>query len=680
MKERKIRLLLIEDDKIDQMAFERSVKKNDLPYDYSIAGSIAEARKITRSTNFDVIISDYMLGDGVSFELFELYKELPVIITTGTGNEEVAVEAMKLGAYDYLIKDPEGNYLKTLPATVELAIKRKQNENQLQIYQENLESMVKERTVKLQAEIVERKKAEKALKESELKFRILYNNSPDMYASVSPDGGSILMCNETILKKTGYLREEIIGFHIFKLYHDDCLEDAKKLFQQFVNKGVLRDKELILKKKDGSKLDVNLNVNSVRDETGKILYSITSWRDITDRKRLEKERKQIEEQYRQAQKMEAIGVLAGGLAHDFNNLLTIILGNLGLLLMDDSMNDSDKKVLLEIETAGQRAVDLVRQLLAFSRKQVIRPQILMLNILLKNTEKMLNRLIDETIEIKMIQDPELWKIKIDPGQVDQVVMNLAVNARDAMPNGGRISFKTANVDLDINWFNKRGIEPKPGQYVMLAVSDNGHGMDNKTLKKIFEPFFSTKEIGKGTGLGLSTVYGIIKQNKGLIWVKSKPGQGTTFKIYLPKESREEKTRENKKISKPGHIGSETIFIVEDDDNLRKFIQKILHNFGYNTLIAENGEHALKVVKENDISIHLMITDVIMPKMNGKELSDKIQILYPDIKVIFMSGYTDNAISSQGVLEPGLNFLEKPFTAEGLNRKIREVLDNDHQKF
>ena len=292
---------------------------------------------------------------------------------------------------------------------------------------------------------------------------------------------------------------------------------------------------------------------------------------------------------------------------------------------------------------------------------------------------MLGRLIGEDIELLTIPDPELWQVEIDPGQIEQVIMNLAVNARDAMPQGGKLTIETANVELDDTYFRDRCVESAPGHYVVLTVSDTGSGMDKETREHIFEPFFTTKEVGKGTGLGLSTVYGIAKQNNGFIWVYSEPEQGTTFKVYLP-EAKKDADMEKKEQSSVDNLGgSETVLIVEDDDVLRKLAQRVLHSHGYRVLDAENGEDALRVSKEHEGPIHLLLTDVVMPRMGGKELAERLQPLYPQMKVIYMSGYTDNTIVHHGILAPELNFIQKPFTPEGLAHKMRKVLDDENEK-
>ncbi len=386
--------------------------------------------------------------------------------------------------------------------------------------------------------------------------------------------------------------------------------------------------------------------------------------------------KKMEEQLRQAQKMEAVGTLAGGVAHDFNNILTTIIGNAHMALMEVDKDGSLREMIEEIRIAGERASSLTRQLLAFSRKQVVQFKILDLNELLAGLEKMLGRLIGEDVEILMIPGRELWLVEVDPGQMEQVIMNLTVNARDAMAKGGKLIVETANVNLDENYFRKHGIKDQPGTYVVTSVSDTGTGMDKETQEHIFDPFYTTKEQGKGTGLGLSTVYGIVKQNNGFIWVYSEPGQGSTFKVYLPKVKGDAEV-EGKEQTPVGDIsGSETVLVVEDDDSLRKLAQKALQQKGYKVLDAENGEDALRISKEHEGSIQLMITDVVMPKMGGKETAERLQPLYPQMKVIYMSGYTDNAIVHHGVLTPGLNFIEKPFSPEGLARKVRETLDSE----
>jgi len=384
------------------------------------------------------------------------------------------------------------------------------------------------------------------------------------------------------------------------------------------------------------------------------------------------ERKKLEEQLSQAMKMEAIGRLAGGIAHDFNNILAVILSYSGFIIEELKEDDPMREDAQEIKDAGNRAAALTKQLLAFSRKETIRPEILNLNNVVENLDKMLRRIIGEDIEFKTTLAEDLSNVKADAGQMEQVLANLAVNARDAMPDGGKLTIETQNVDLDEEYVSSHPTA-EPGSYVMLAVSDTGCGMEAETLSNIFEPFFTTKEIGKGTGLGLSTVYGIAKQNKGHIFTYSEPGQGTTFKIYLPRIEDAVKATKRDVVPMESLRGSETILLVEDDEPVRKIARRILERQGYKIIDASNGAEALFECERHKGRIHLLLTDVIMPKMSGKEIADKLNKSYPDIKVLYMSGYTDNAIAHHGILDEGVVFIQKPFTKNGLLQKVREAL-------
>jgi len=384
-------------------------------------------------------------------------------------------------------------------------------------------------------------------------------------------------------------------------------------------------------------------------------------------------RRRLEEQLQQSQKMEAIGRLAGGVAHDFNNLLTIINGYSQLILDRLSSEDPVRGHVNQIKEAGDRAAALTRQLLAFSRKQVLSPQLLDLTEVVTGIDKMLRRLIGEDIELVTVNTSGLWLVKTDPGQIDQVIMNLVVNARDAMPQGGRLTIETTNLNMDDS-FPGRHPAIVPGRYVMLAVSDTGTGMSEEVKSRIFEPFYTTKKHGKGTGLGLSTVYGIVKQSGGYIWAYSEPGKGTTFKVYLPVA--EGALKEVGRTEEHPHPtgGSETVLLVEDNESVRTFVQSVLESKGFKLLQANGSEDALRIIENHDGPIHLLLTDVVMPRMSGPELATRLAPLHPEAKVLYMSGYTDNAIVHHGVLDPGTHFLQKPFVPETLILKIREVLD------
>jgi len=389
-------------------------------------------------------------------------------------------------------------------------------------------------------------------------------------------------------------------------------------------------------------------------------------RDVTERRKLE-------EQLRQSQRLESVGMLAGGIAHDFNNILTVISGYADLA--EARLDESDPLAVYveQIKRASDRAASLTRQLLAFSRKQVLQPKVLDLNSVVGQIEKMLGRLVGEDMELRTSLAPELGRVKADPGQIEQVIMNLAVNARDAMPGGGKITIETANVYLDEE-YARQHIAVKPGPYVMLAVSDNGHGMTAETKKSIFAPFFSTKPIGKGTGLGLATVYGIVKQSSGNIWVYSEVGVGSSFKIYLP-------LVEGEVDESPAAVGradlrkgTETILLAEDEETVRTLACHSLKLYGYQVLDVASAGEALLIAEQHDGPIHLLLTDVVMPRMNGKELAERLAILRPNIRVLFMSGYTDQSIVHHGVLDEGINFIGKPFTPTALVRKVAEVLE------
>jgi two-component system, cell cycle sensor histidine kinase and response regulator CckA len=403
-----------------------------------------------------------------------------------------------------------------------------------------------------------------------------------------------------------------------------------------------------------------------RDAQGKVIGLVGIARDVTELKRLE-------EQFLQSQKMEAVGQLAGGIAHDFNNLLTVINGYSQVVFSHLRAEDPNREWPAQIQKAGERAANLTRQLLAFSRKQVLQPQIVSLNDLLEELHKLLIRLIGEDVELALVQDRDLGLAKVDPGQFEQAIINLAVNARDAMPQGGRLTIETKNAELD-HGYADRHAEVRPGRYVLVAVSDTGHGMNASTRARIFEPFFTTKEIGKGTGLGLAMVYGFVKQSGGHVDVYSERGHGTTFKVYLPRAEAAARSAKSSQGALRVPKGSETVLLVEDEDAVRTLSRLILQSNGYTVLEAKDGQEGVRVAQQHPGPIHLLVTDLVMPRMSGRQLANRLTQARPQMRVLFMSGYTDEAVMRHGVLEPDLVFLQKPFSAISLARKVREVLD------
>jgi signal transduction histidine kinase/CheY-like chemotaxis protein len=395
--------------------------------------------------------------------------------------------------------------------------------------------------------------------------------------------------------------------------------------------------------------------------------------DLTERKKAEHTLLHLQQQLQQSQKMEAIGRLAGGIAHDFNNLLTAITGYCDLILMSLRPADPLYQHGQEIHKAAERATSLTGQLLAFSRKQVISPKLLDLNAVLADMDKMLRRLIGEDIELVTVHRSGLGIVRADPGQIEQVLLNLAVNARDAMPHGGKLTVETANIDFDES-FAEQNPDVCPGAYVMLAVTDTGHGMTEDVKSRVFEPFFTTKPLGKGTGLGLATVYGIVKQNGGHISVYSEPNLGTTFKIFLPRIAQARQDPGSADALPPPRHGNETILLVEDEEVVRTLVRTVLRRHGYNVLEACHGGEALLTCEQYGDPIHLMVTDMVMPQMGGRQLAERLRPVRPNMRVLYLSGYTDDTVVRHGILESGTPFLQKPFTPEALARKVREVLD------
>jgi two-component system, cell cycle sensor histidine kinase and response regulator CckA len=508
---------------------------------------------------------------------------------------------------------------------------------------------------------IERKRAEAKVRESEARLRVLVEQLPAVLWTVDKN----LRFTSSVgagLARLGLKPDQFVGRSLLEYF-----ETTDQTFLPIAaHKRAISGEPVTfhVEWKGGS---YACHAEPLRDANGQVLGAICMSLDVTDRK-------QLEEQLRQAQKMEAVGRLAGGIAHDFNNLLMVIQGYADLLAERLPAGDPMRRNAEQIQMAGQRAASLTRQLLAFSRKQMLAPSIISVHTVVADMEKILRRLIGEDIQLETSSVSDLWLVKADRSQIEQVIMNLAVNGRDAMPNGGRLTIETANVELD-SFFSRHTVVMSPGKYVMLAVTDNGCGMDAETQSHIFEPFFTTKEKGKGTGLGLATVYGIVKQSGGYIWVYSEPGRGTSFKIYLPRieEESAKSLKDNRVESKTLPRGSETVLLVEDEEGVRQLAREYLETSGYTVVEAEDGHTALELAAMSVAPIHLLMTDVIMPGISGRELAERIAKIRPGIKVLYMSGYTDQAVVHHGILENGAVLLQKPFTMATLASKLREIL-------
>ncbi|MBZ5702908.1 MAG: PAS domain S-box protein [Acidobacteriia bacterium] len=519
-------------------------------------------------------------------------------------------------------------------------------------------------------DISERKRAEEALRLSEANFRSVVEDAPYGIYRASMNG-QLLHVNPALQTMLGYATPgELLQANLeTDIYRYP--EEYQRLKDLFARAEELKDVEVEWKRKEGAPITVRCSGRCLKDASGAAAHFEVFAEDVTERRVLER-------QLRMAQKMEAVGRLSGGIAHDFNNLLGVIIGYSQVLKRELGPGSPLYGHTEEVEKAGQRAATLTRQLLAFSRQQVLTPAVLNLNALVSDMEKMLPRLLGEDVVVTTALDPGLGRVKADQGQIEQVIMNLAVNARDAMPQGGQLKVETANAEFD-ETFVRQHPGAKCGQYVMLSVTDTGVGMDAETQAHIFEPFFTTKELGKGTGLGLSTVYGVVKQSGGYITVDSAPGKGAAFKVYLPHVEEQAKVEAPKSVPDRSLRGGETVLLVEDEDPLRKLVQSFLEANGYRVLPAPNGEKALEAAAQHPAPIQLLLTDVVMPGMNGRVLAERLVARQPGMKVLYMSGYTDSFIAGHGVLKPGTHLLHKPFMEEALIRKIREVLDAEKKK-
>ncbi len=644
-----LRVLIAEDSEEDTCLLLRELGRSGFEVTSERVDSAeGMAAALTRG-GWDLVIGDFNMpafsGHAALRMLRERDPDTPFIFVSGTIGEDVAVEAMRAGAQDYVMK---GNLKRLVPA----------------IQRELREAAAKR----------ERRRADLTLRSTELRLeQLLSTSTAVVYSSGVTAGGIVpLWVSDNVTLVFGYTMEEVLhpSWWLTRVHPDDKDSAVAELSRLTGDNSV--SLEYRFRHKDGGYRWIHDQSRIVAGNGEYPKELVGAWLDVTERHRLE-------DQFHQAQKMEAVGRLAGGIAHDFNNLLTVISSHAEFLKEGLQAGDQKLEDVHLIREAVNGAAELTRQLLAFSRQQVLEARVLDLNTEVSRAERMLGRIIGEDIELTVTRSPGLGHVKADPGQIAQILMNLAVNARDAMPQGGKLSIETSNVEIDHDYVSSNPVAAQ-GSFVMIAMSDTGSGMDEATRARVFEPFFTTKEAGKGTGLGLSTVYGIVKQSGGFIWVYSEPGQGTVFKIYLPRVAAESDlvgaiSADPQELPR----GSETVLLVEDADGVRLVGKRILERQGYHVIEAPNGEAALQMIANRSGPIDLLLTDVVMPGMGGRILAEELGRLHPEARVLYASGYTDDAVVRHGVLESAVAYLQKPYTAESLTRKVRQVLDGPRIK-
>ena len=642
------KILLAEDSQIDADLARREIRSVLNPCEFHIVETREAYLAALAEFQPDLIVSDYRMPrfDGLTALKLALQQEryIPVIIFTGAINEDTAVECMKAGAADYVIKE----HIKRLGQAVLHALEEKE---------------------------IRRKRmaAESELRASEERYRTLVETMPDALV-VTNQEGQITFASPTAIRLFHcHSEQELVGQNILERIHADMVAEAAQLQDDLLAGNNVNSHEYLFRQRSQNYVEVELSASGLRDANAEVIGSVIILRDVTERKQAEQAKAQLEEQLRQAQKLESIGRLAGGIAHDFNNLLIPIIGFTDLVQIQLPEESPSRKHLTKIRTAADKATRLTRQILAFSRQQVLEMEIIDLCQIITEFKDILQRLIGENIRLhfKMPNDPCL--LNADRTQIEQVLLNLGVNARDAMPAGGDMIIETDHVYLDATYVQTHP-DASEGPHIRLTVSDSGVGMDTDTVDHIFEPFFTTKEKGKGTGLGLATVFGIIKQHKGSLSVASQPDKGTSFNIYLPYPAGSTPSTPRKKPELATVAGSETILVVEDEMMVRRLICEALTAYGYDVIEAGDGQEALELMRVLDRPVQLLLTDLIMPGINGRQLYEQLAHGDPDLKVLYISGYTDDVIGQHGVLENDVNFLHKPFSVYRLAQEIRNVLN------
>jgi PAS domain S-box-containing protein len=629
-------VLIVEDSEDDASLLVRELERAGYEVSWERVDTAGAMRSALEGRSWDLVVADYAMprfsGPAALAVLQDVGLDLPFIIVSGSVGEDIAVEVMRAGAHDYLLK---GNLKRLFPAI-----------------QRELDQAGQRR---------DRRKAEE-------RYRELFDSANDIVFTLDLEG-RFTSINAAAERITEYPREQIVGRNFAEFVVPDHIGVVREMLRhRAAGESVASVYTMDVLARQGRRVVLEVSTRELVE--GKRPVGIQGIaRDIT-------ERVSLEAQLHQSQKMEAIGTLAGGVAHDFNNLLTTILGYSDLVLDQIARDSPLREDVQEIRKSAERAASLTRQLLAFSRRQLIEPAIVDLNAIVGDMDKMLRRLIGEDLELSTVMRPDLGRARVDPGQMEQVIMNLVVNARDAMPAGGRLTIETNNVDLDEEYAETH-IPTLPGSYVMLAVTDTGEGMDAETRSRIFEPFFTTKPTGKGTGLGLSTVYGIVKQSGGFIWVYSEPGHGTSFKIYFPRAEEAAGSERASSLKPKNHEetkGSETLLLVEDEEGVRKFARIVLQRAGYQVLEAKDGTEAVAVAERFEGEIHLLLSDSVMPGLTVRELIARFGALRPEASLLLMSGYTDEAIARSGLIHAGIPFVQKPFSAQDLTGRVRDVLD------